>query len=325
MRRLLLSMILLFTLIPAQAQQQGIHIEYWQVPWPHTRPRDPAVAQHGRIWFVGQGGNYAATFDTETRQFKRYDLPEGAGPHTVYITRDQQVWYAGNLAKHLGRIDADSGKITQVAMPEGALHDPHTLYEDSTGRLWFTSQWANQIGRLDRQTGKIELVDVPTDNARPYGIAIDKNDTAWVVLMGTNKLAKITPDMKLTEITLPREEARPRRIAITDHGIWYVDYADGYLGRYNSDTGRFKEWQRNGNVTGPYAMAVDAKNRIWFVETHPNPNVLVGFDPATETFFINQAIPGGPGSVRHMVYDTELNALWFGTDSNYLMRAQLPD
>lgn len=325
MIRILLSMMLVFSFVPAEAQKQAVEIEHWQVPWPNTRPRDPAVAQDGRVWLVGQGGDYAAVFNPKTRQFKSYDLPKGTGPHTIYITRDQQVWYAGNLAQHLGRIDPGTGNITQVAMPQGELSDPHTLYEDSKGRLWFTAQWANQIGRFDRQSGKIEYVDVATDNARPYGLAIDSQDNVWVVLLGTNKLAKITPDMKLTEITLPRDDARPRRIAITERGIWYVDYAEAYLGRVDPVTGKIKEWQRNGNRTGPYAMAADVTGRIWFVETHPDPNVLVGFDPKSETFISSRAIPGGPGSVRHMVYDAERHAIWFGTDSNYLMRADLPN
>lgn len=326
MPRILLSLLLLCALAPAIAETQPIEIEHWQVPWPNTRPRDPAVANDGRIWFVGQGDNYAAVFDPATKQFKHYDLPEGAGPHTIYITRDQQIWYAGNTGRHLGRINSDTGKITQVTMPPEKLSDPHTLVEDSKGRLWFTAQWANQIGRYDRQTKKIEYVDVPTDNARPYGIALDAQDTAWVVLLGTNKLARITPNMELTEIVLPREDARPRRIAITKRGIWYVDYAEGYLGVYDPTTGKFKEWlSAAGKQTAPYAMATDDQQRIWFVLTNTNPNQFVGFDPKTEKFFSSTPIPGGAGSVRHMVYDVKHKAIWFATDSNYLMRASVPD
>lgn len=321
----LISLLLLSLLTPALAQNQPVEIESWQVPWPDTRPRDPAVAGDGRIWFVGQVGDYAAVFDPKTEKFKPYDLPEGAGPHTIYITRDQQIWYAGNRARHIGRINPKSGDIRQVAMPEDELADPHTFYEDSKGRLWFTAQWANQIGRYDRNSGDIQYVDVPTDNARPYGIAIDDQDTVWVVLLGTHKLARISPEMKLTEIELPRDDARPRRIAITDRGIWYVDYAQGHLGLYDPATKKFKEWQRKpGESTAPYAMATDNQQRIWFVETLPVQNRFVGFDPETEQFFSVNDIETGAGSVRHMVYDKKRNAIWFGSDTNYLMRANLP-
>ncbi|MAT64782.1 MAG: lyase [Gammaproteobacteria bacterium] len=325
MIRMLLGFVLGLMLVPVQAQEASIGIEHWQVEWPNTRPRDPALAADGRVWFVGQTGDYAAVFDPETESFRRYDLPEGAGPHTVYITRDQEIWYAGNRDAHLGRIDPERGEIERIDMPQGQLKDPHTLYEDSQGRLWFTAQWANQIGRYDRASGEIRYVDVPTPKARPYGILIDAQDTVWVALFGTHKLARITPDMQLTEIELPRKEARPRRLAVNACGVWYVDYAEGYLGRYQPLTGGFKEWRHSpAQQAGPYAMAADAAGRIWFVETHPDPNRLVGFDPDSERFFGVSPIPGGAGAVRHMVYDTTHHALWFGTDTNRLMRADLP-
>lgn len=309
---------------PLPAQQQ-VEIAEWSVPWKDTRPRDPSVAADGRVWFVGQAGDYAAVFDPETEEFKRYDLPDGAGPHTIYVTRDQEVWYTGNRDRHLGRLDPETGDITRVEMPEGELNDPHTIFEDSKGRLWFTAQHANQVGRYDRETGEIAHVDVPTANARPYGIAVDDNDTAWVVLLGTNKLARITPDMDLTEIELPRADARPRRIAITGRGIWYADYGQGYIGVHDPDSGEFEEWNLSPpSESGPYAMAADDKGRIWVVETHPDPNRFVGFDPATETFISETPIPSGAGAVRHMVFDEERNAIWFGTDTNNLGRAELP-
>jgi len=316
--------LLVGALLPAHAEP--VPIDEWPVEWRDTRPRDPSVAADGRIWFVGQAGDYAAVFDPADASFRRYDLPEGAGPHTIYVTRDQQLWYAGNRDKHVGRIDPDTGEITRVQMPEGALADPHTISEDSQGRLWFTAQWANQIGRYDRETGEIVHVDVPTEHARPYGIEVADDGTAWVVLLGTNKLARVGPDMELTEIELPRADARLRRIVITERGIWYGDYAGGYLGLYMPENGEIREWQiSSGPQSGPYAMAADGKGRIWLVETHPEPNRFVGFDPETESFFSITPIPSGAGAVRHMVFDQERNAIWFGTDTNNLGRARLPE
>lgn len=313
-------------LAPQTMARTGVEIQEWKVEWPDTRPRDPSVAADGRIWFVGQAGDYAAVFDPATESFRRYALPEGAAPHTIYVTRDQQIWYAGNGDAHIGRIDPQTGDIQRVDMPEGELQDPHTIVEDSQGRLWFTAQWANQIGRYDRETGAIAHVDVPTERARPYGIAIDDNGIVWVVLLGSNKIARITPDMELTEIELPRPEARPRRIAITDRGIWYGDYAEGYLGVYDPETGTFEEWNISpAEQSGPYAMAADGQGRIWLVETHPEPNRFIGFDPDSETFFSETPIPSGAGAVRHMDFDAERNAIWFGTDTNNLGVARLPD
>ena len=60
-----------------------------------SRPRDPWLHE-GTVWFVGQSGNYVATLNPESGEFKRYEIPEGAHPHTV-IVDDRGAWYAGNL------------------------------------------------------------------------------------------------------------------------------------------------------------------------------------------------------------------------------------
>jgi virginiamycin B lyase len=127
-------------------------------------------------------------------------------------------------------------------------------------------------------------------------------------------------------VSLPREDARPRRLAITsDDRVWYVDYAQGYLGVYDPATGEIEEWESPNQPSGPYAMAVDSKDRIWYFETRSDPNMLVGFDTASEEFIGSTPVPSGGGSVRHMVYDPDTNSLWFGTDTNNLGQAMLPD
>ncbi len=306
---------------------QSAGIQEWTVPWPNTRPRDPDVAPDGSIWLAGQAGHYVARFDPKTESFRRFELPDGAGPHNLIVDRDGSIWYAGNRQAHIGHLNADDGSIDQIAMPNPAARDPHTLVFDSRGNIWFTVQHGNFIGRLNKASKAVDLVPVPTKRSRPYGIVVDAEDRPWAVLLGTNKLATVDPEtLQLQEISLPRTAARPRRIGITADGmIWYADYAKGYLGCYDPGSGQFKEWPAPaGELSQPYAMGVDGRNRIWFVETGPDPNTLVGFDPETGAFFSNTAIPSGAGAVRHMVYDQARNALWFGTDTNNLARADLP-
>lgn len=315
---------------------QPINIEEWQVPWPNTRPRDPFVAPDGRVWFVGQGGDYAAVFDPADASFARIDMPDGAGPHNLIVDASGIIWYAGNQAAHIGRIDPDAAsgeQIRQYPTPKDQAKDPHTLIQASDGRIWFTAQWSNSIGVFDPATGSVNMLDVPTARARPYGIDLDSNGHPWVVLLGSNKLVHIDPaSMRLQEIELPRADARPRRIAITsDDRICYVDYAEGYLGCYQPGQQQFSEWPTPGRshsgagASGPYAMAVDNHDRLWFVETFPDPNRFVGFDLASASFISVTGIPSGAGAVRHMVFDAERNAIWFGTDTNMLGRADLPE
>jgi virginiamycin B lyase len=71
-------------------------------------------------------------------------------------------------------------------------------------------------------------------------------------------------------------------------------------------------------------MTVDDADRLWAVETGPQPNRLVGFDPKTEQFFGSTPIPSGGSTVRHMVFHRPTREIWFGTDANTIGRAKLP-
>lgn len=303
-----------------------LEITEWPVPWQDTRPRDPDVAPNGVIWLVGQGGDYAARFDPESEEFTRKVLPPGTGPHNLIIDRNGTLWIAGNRQAFIGKMNPYTGELTRFTFPDEAARDPHTLVFSGDNEIWFTMQWSNYVGRMNKRSGHIDLVPMQTEQARPYGIRMDSKNRPWIALLGTNGLATIDPrSLALKVVPLPREDARLRRLAITyDDAIWYTDYTQGYIGRYDPESGEFQEWKTPSDHSGPYAMAADNLGRVWFVETWPQPNLLVGFDPLFGTFFSVTPIPSGAGTVRHMVYDPARNSLWFGTDTNNLAQAVLP-
>lgn len=304
-----------------------LEVREWKVPFEPGRPRDPAVAPDGAIWFVGQQNHYLARFDPGTGAFSRRKLDDGAGPHNLIVGADGIVWFAANRRGYIGRYDPKTDTIQKIKMPGRKAGDPHTLIFSRDGRhIWFTVQWGNFVGRLNIESGHVELIKVPTSGARPYGIAIAPDGTPWVALLGTNKLASVDPlTLKLTEHALPDSDSGPRRIAVTGTGqVYYVDYSLGRIGRLDPATGAVREWAApSGTGSGPYAMAIDADDRIWFVETGVRPNRIVGFATATGRFIAATDIPSGGGAVRHMIYDPRSQSLWFGTDRGTLGRARI--
>lgn len=322
-----LFLLALAIVVPGTALAQTVTLQEWTVPWADTRPRDPYVDPQGRVWFVGQEGNYVASLDPKSGEFKRFKIEDGTFPHNLIVDARGFVWYAGNRNGRIGRLDPASGAIKTFLMPDSTVRDPHTLVFDRAGDIWFTAQGGNHVGKLTVSTGKVDLIKVPTPRARPYGIAVDSRGNVWVNLFGSNKLAMIdAKTMKLEEIALPRAEARTRRIGITsDDAVWYVDYAGGQLGRYDPKSQRVTEWELPGGTgSRPYAMAIDNQDRIWMVETGAQPNTFVGFNPKTESFFPTSSIESGGGTVRHMYFHPASKEIWFGTDRGTIGRARLP-
>src|SRR3546814_9080143 len=131
------------------------------------------------------------------------------------------------------------------------------------------------IGRLDPASGEITLVTPPTPDSRPYGIKIDKDGNPWVACNGSNCLLKVDPkSMALTEVKLPGEGTKVRRLDIADDGIiWYVNSTLGKLGRYDPASGAIEEWDsHSGPDSHPYAIAVI--NGIgWYNESGARPDM----------------------------------------------------
>ena len=302
-----------------------IQVEFkeWRVPTLGQRSRDPVQAPDGSIWWVGQFGNLIGRLDPATGEMKEYPLPPMAKPHTVTLDAQGVPWYTGNMNATIGKLDPATGKVTEYKMPDPKAKDPHTAVFDAKGIMWFTLQNSDMIGRLDPASGDIKLVNAPKANAKPYGIKIDAEGVPWVACNGAPCLIKVDPaDMKLTEIKLPLAGTTVRRLDIADDGmIWYVNSGQGKIGRYNPKTGEIKEWDSpSGAKSHPYAMAV-VNGIVWYNESGMRPDMLVRFDPQSETF---QSWPIASGNVyagiiRHMRPTRDGNLLIHQSSTNRIM------
>jgi virginiamycin B lyase len=302
-------------------------VKEWKVPWDKTVPRDPFVDQQGRVWFVGQMGNYVASLDPARGEFKRYEIDPGTYPHDLVVDRRNGVWFTGNRNGRIVHLDPATGKLKTFLLPDSTVRDPHTMIFDAKGDAWFTAQNAGVVGKLTMSDGSIRLWHLPK-GARPYGIVVDAKGRPYFDEFGTNKIGTIDPATgALKEFTLPNERTRPRRIAMTSDGvIWYGDYTRGYLGRLEPATGKIEEFAMpSGAASLPYAMATDDQDRIWVAETGIQPNALVAFDAKSRRWVAS--VPVGeraPNTVRHMVFDRKARQLWFGTDQNAIGSAKVP-
>ncbi|KGJ97161.1 Vgb family protein [Thalassotalea sp. ND16A] len=308
--------------------QVNIDIEEWLVPWPNTRPRDPAVDSTGKVWFCGQGGNYIAVLNPTSKTFKRFALSDGTHPHNLIIDNDDNVWYAGNRSNHIGKLNPKTGDIEKFIMPGDTAIDPHTLVFNSQYDIWFTAQWGNKVGLLKRKTQHITLVDMPFEGSRPYGIKVDHEDVPWVVLFGSNQLLSINPqNFSTSTVELTDTAERPRRLEIgQDNDVYYLDHKLGYLGRYDPNTQTFERWrlpeQKNAKL---YGSAIDSQNRIWLAVTGTNPNKIKVFDSKTKQFIASVEVPSGAGSIRYMYYHPKTDEVWFGTDANTIGRVRMKE
>ncbi|HET9425220.1 MAG TPA: hypothetical protein VFO55_07615, partial [Gemmatimonadaceae bacterium] len=226
------------------------HNEAWMTG---TRPRDPYQDQKGRVWFVGQSGNYIGRIDTDG-SIRKFEIDAGTNPHNIVVDAKGTPWYTGNRNGRLVKMDPETGKITTYMIPDSTVRDPHTMIFDQKGNAWFTAQNAGFVGHFTPATGQFKLWKM-APRSRPYGIVIDRNGQPWYDLFGTNKIGTIDlKTMEPKEYVLPNERSRPRRIEVTSDGsVWYGDYTRGVLGRLDPKTGNTEEWALPSGATSlPY-------------------------------------------------------------------------
>lgn len=336
MRQLIcaVSLVAVATTVAHSQNAAPVPLQEFQVPWGREgRPRDPAVAPDGSIFFVGQAGsaptgNYIARLTPGTSEWKKYELDPGTNPHNCIVDAQGMVWYSGNRNGTIGRLDPKTGSLTRYPIPDTTIKDPHTMIFDKQGNIWFTAQQSNAVGHLDVKTGKFRTMKIPLPVGRrstnPYGIVLDSKGHPWFNLFATNMIGTIDPaTFTLTTYPLANEGTRNRRIAITsDDKIFYVDYARGYLGKFDPVTKKVTEWLLPGGEKSlPYGMTSDDRDRIWVAETGSQPNRLVGFDPKTEKFFSITDIPGERNTVRYMIFDKKTKMIWYGSDAGMIGQA----
>src|SRR4029453_5011827 len=72
----------------------------------------------------------------------------------------------------------------------------------------------------------------------------------------------------ITEYDLPREEAQPHDVIVDAEGIvWYSDFSDQFLGRFDPKTLQYKEYpvprHRKDFPTGALDLEVDPEGNLW--------------------------------------------------------------
>ena len=318
------------TVAPLFAQDNSLDPKEATVPWERTRPRDPIQAKDGKVWFVGQVGNYVAYLDPKSGDFKRYEIDAGTGPHNINIDEKGGIWFTGNRNNRIVNLNPESGELKTFMIPDSTVRDPHTMIWGKDGVAWFSAQQSQRIGRFDRKTGEFKLWKPSVARSNPYGVVLDSKGQPWFDLFATNKIATIDPKtLEYREYDLPSERARPRRIAVTsDDIVWYGNYSEGALGRLDPKTGKVEEFALPGGMRSlPYAMASDDQDRIWVAETGVQPNRLAVYDPKQKTFVAYIPVPSNgaaTNTIRHMTYNRDTKQLWFGTDAGTIGHINVP-
>lgn len=175
--------------------QEAVVIDEWDVPWEGSRPRDPYVAPDGRVWFVGQTGNYVACLDPADGSFGRFDPVSGAvdlvpvptpnsRPYGIVVDAEDRPWVSEFAGGKLATLDPVTLDFREYELGRAETW-PRRLMITSDGGVWYVDFAGGLLGRLDRETGVVREYPLPGGaGARPYGMVVDEDDVIWLVETG---------------------------------------------------------------------------------------------------------------------------------------------
>jgi virginiamycin B lyase len=220
-----------YGIVPGALPQVQGKVTEWPVPTPKFA-RDPAPGPDGNLYIAVMSGNRIARFDTKTKTFKEWDLPDGARPHGLLVDSDGIVWYTGNGNGTIGRLDPATGQITHLDTGSGSR--PRRVATAPDGMLWVTLYGNGKLIKVDPQARRIvkEYAMPHGRGAGPYAVTVDAAGRVWANEIDTDTVAILDPKTEAFRvIALPSKNTGIRKAIVDAQGrFWYMGSHNGKLG-----------------------------------------------------------------------------------------------
>jgi virginiamycin B lyase len=269
--------------VTASAQPAQDTVTYFDVPR-GSHPHDVAAAPNadGVVYYTAQMTGRLGILDPKSGRSTEIPLGPGSAPHGVIVGPDGAAWITDGGQNAIVRVDATTRAVKRWPLPaSGANANLNTATFDRDGRLWFTGQ-SGIYGRLDPRTGVVDVWKAP-GGVGPYGMTTTPAGDVYYASLAGNHVARIDPATgSATVIRPPTANQGARRIWSGSNGNLWVSYWNtGQVGRYDPQSGTWKEWKLPGNAHA-YAVWVDPHDVVWLSDW--SANAIVRFDPSAETF-----------------------------------------
>jgi virginiamycin B lyase len=251
-------------------------------------------------------------------EVRSFDLPRGAYPHDVAVSRDGSVaFYTEQRGGALGVVDTRSGAVQLI--PLGRRAHPHGVIIGPDGAPWITEGGNNTIQRVDPVSHEVRTWPLP--EARGYvdlnTSTFDANGNLWFT--GQNgiygRLNPQTGDMRVWDA--PRGRGAYGITRTPDGGIWFVSLASNYLARIDRESGAATVIDPPAGVSGTRRVWSDSQGRLWVSAW--NSGHLAVYDPHSQAWR-SWKLPGNRPQA-YAVYVDEQDQVWVSDwGSNAVLR-----
>jgi virginiamycin B lyase len=295
----------------------------------------PAVDEHGNVWFGEMDTNRLGRLDPSTGAVSSWEPPNGRfGIMQTATDAHGDIWFTEQAANYIGRFDPASQtfRTYPLATVNGHTSSPQDLAFDASGILWFTEVGVGRLGRLDPATGAVSTWDVPVPaagiRAYPYSLAPSPDGTVWFGYLSGGAIGRFDPSsQQFTLYHVKNTQAQLFAMALDSAGrLWFTELEQDAIGVLDTHTGSIEELpvpQNVGGAGGLYDITITSDGNVWFACT--SANALVRYQPDKRAFTFFQL--STPNSIPYGLARDNKGQLWFTADDisqNYVGMVQPP-
>jgi streptogramin lyase len=227
---------------------------------------------------------------------------------SIRLARALAAVLAGGLVLSLGStaIAAPVGALKQFKVPT-ANSEPRAITNGSDGNRWFTegTSFTNAPPKIARITPAGDVTEIPVDcNGCILTDIIQGPDDVLFFTSNDPFLGRYNwrTGTFLAPITIPNSSAVAGDLAVHGGDVWFTDFNNDSLWRYNITAGQFTQFP----VPEPSDVVVDDAGGVWF--TAPLEGSVDRLDPATGAV---QAFPVPDGLTPRQLTIATDGQIWF--------------
>ena len=227
---------------------------------------------------------------------------------------NNQIWYVDPLLKRLGHYDPSANTTKLYTIPtRGTIS---RIAVDLNNNVWLTSPDSNELLRFNSQAKNFTMLHLPTMNAMPIGILLDKATGMIWIAEGIGKLASIDPikNYKINEYPITATNNNTYYIPtelfmsnVAGDNLYVSDHDNHTVSVFNPTLRTFKTYSVFNPNALPFGMAMDNYGYLWVAEHTTNKIAVI--DP--ETGLSREVeIPKANPYIQFLTSDSKGN-IWF--------------
>jgi virginiamycin B lyase len=234
----------------------------------------------GNLWVSMMYQTGVARFDTKTKKFTVYPLPNAwQADHTqesmvtpTYVAVNGKVWSNDQDMHATFQLDVATGQWQNLGVIKdvsGRSLAAYGMPADHENNLYMLAFGGSEIGKLDAKTKQLTIYPTPTSFSRPRRGRVDADDNLWFAEYGGNAIGRFDSETeKITEFKLPTPYFDPYDAVRAKSGdVWTVSMLTDRLDRLDPKTGNWVEYllPRSTNMR---RVVVDDDGAIWTGSNH---------------------------------------------------------